>query len=244
MCSSGFGLWGKINSKSTSFSAERALFYVPGLLWASPLARMPPASWCFLCQTMPGCECVTLLDVREVPGWTWARCAAGQMKNRGRGSISEKSSLGSDPIPVLSLQRRIRPVFVGAGTGVSIKPRTQVCSKSVYTFGCGLEIPDSEACFDNSTRPVWCFFGVTRFWTGMWAILFSPQTHTHTYTSYTVKTGCQPSVPPLPLSLTATVRSSRWGAIKPDNKHSPSIPVCWCCCCWCRAGGSSSATSC
>ena len=37
--------------------------------------------------------------------------------------------------------------------------------------------------------------------------------------------------PPLSLSLTTTVRSSRWRAIKADNKRSPSIPACWCSCC-------------
>lgn len=84
-------------------------------------------------------------------------------------------------------------------------------------------------------------------------VVFSPHTHTHTRTHKHThlhvlhyEACCQQRVPPLPLSLTATVRSSRWGAIKPDNKHSPSIPVCWCCCCcccWCRrAGGSSPAT--
>lgn len=82
---------------------------------------------------------------------------------------------------------------------------------------------------------------------GMRSILFSPQTHTHIHFHvFHGETGCQQRVPPLPRSLTATVRSSRWGAIKPDNKHSPSIPVCCCCCCccrWCRAGGSSPATS-
>lgn len=37
---------------------------------------------------------------------------------------------------------------------------------------------------------------------------------------------CQQPAPLLSLSLTTTVRSSRWWAIKPDNKRLPSIPVC------------------
>lgn len=37
---------------------------------------------------------------------------------------------------------------------------------------------------------------------------------------------CQQLLPFLSLSLTTTVRSSRWWAINADNKHSPSISVC------------------
>lgn len=139
--------------------------------------------------------------------------------------------------PRLSAQVQVYLSDCGAGAQVTVRVRR---------CGCGLEIPDLEACSDNSMNPVWCFFCGACFWAGMWSILFSPQTHTHTHLHVLhCETGCQQRVPPLPLSLTATVRSSRWGAIKPDNKHSPSIPVCWCCCCcWCRAGGSSSATLC
>lgn len=45
------------------------------LFWDKGLLILPTAFF------VPACVCVTLHNVREVPGWTEARAAAGQMKN-------------------------------------------------------------------------------------------------------------------------------------------------------------------
>ena len=64
--------------------------------WTDPLK--PQQSLWFPCPTVFWCVCVTLHNVREVPSWTQARAAAGQMKNWGRGSISVISCLCSGEI--------------------------------------------------------------------------------------------------------------------------------------------------
>lgn len=75
------------SSEQTSLLSSRAVAEHPLLLKAY-------WSWCFLCQTVLGCVCVTQHNVREVPGWSQARaCCSPDEKLRKRLNFSDILSL-------------------------------------------------------------------------------------------------------------------------------------------------------
>lgn len=187
------------------------------------------------------CVCVTLHNVREVPAWTRAKTAEGQMPELRKVGLGKISCIccASDYASVCQTQRSVAcPLHActGACNGLTGYGKTRPEGR--------LEFPDFVTCSHIVTRSL-----TSVLLPLSWNVVYPLLIHTHTVTRLLHgEARCQRRVPPLPLSLTATVRSSRWGAIKPDNKHSPSIPVCWwwcCCCCCCRcrrAGGSTPAT--